>query len=77
MIYKFDSPFFVNTKFNYFCEGCKQEELEIETEAINTGYSPDDYPARKAYTLTCSKYELCKKLVQRLRYEKETNNEQR
>lgn len=71
MTYRFDAPFYINTRFNYFCEGCKQAELEIETEKC---YSYDDV-LQTSYTLTCNHYDHCKKLVHRLRYEKEKNND--
>ena len=65
MTYRCDTPFYIDTRFNYFCEGCKQEELEIETERFNV----NGEVFVTTHTLTCKNYDHCKKLVHRLRYE--------
>lgn len=62
--YQIDSPIYINTRFNYFCEDCDMIEPEVKTDTIYA----NDVPYSTYHTLTCKKYDACKALMHNLRY---------
>jgi hypothetical protein len=63
MSFEINVPVFVNTEFNYFCEGCKMCELIAETNCL---YETDGI-FEKYHTLSCKHYKTCKTLMHNLR----------
>ena len=62
--YKIETPIYINTRFNYFCDDCEMAELEIESDNFyNNGKVYGEY-----HTLTCANYDTCKTLMHNLRY---------
>lgn len=63
-MYKIDSPVYINTQFNYFCDSCEKAELELETNEL----CANGEAYTKSYNLTCKNYAQCKMLMHNLQY---------
>lgn len=72
MSYQIDSPVFINTRFNYFCDNCAEIKPKIITDTINA----NDEKFCVSFTLTCGNYETCRTLMHNLRYKQKAEMEE-
>ena len=66
-MYKIETPVFLNTTFNYFCDGCEMCEPIIKKETLYVD-SFIECEEKRVYILTCKNYGTCKGLMHNLRY---------
>lgn len=66
-MYEIKTPFYINTNFNYFCEGCGMLEPKLITEKLYQANGDLDAVVTSA-TLTCEHYNMCRTLMHNLRY---------
>ena len=72
MSYQIDSPVFINTRFNYFCDNCVEIEPKIITDTITA--NGEKYCV--SHTLTCENYETCRTLMHNLRYKQKAERKE-
>ena len=68
MSYIIETPVYINTQFNYFCDHCQMCELTLKTETNTFKYDDVKEIKQVSYTITCKHFEVCKKLMHNLRY---------
>ena len=71
MTHTIETPVYINTRFNYFCDGCEESELTLE----NNKFYANDEMYNNYYVLTCEHYETCKRVMHQLRNMRNKDNE--
>lgn len=70
MAYRIETPVYINTRFNYFCDDCNDSELVLEHNEL----CAKEETYNSYYVLTCENYDTCRRLMHRFQNLKRKHN---